>query len=250
MENILSILYNNSIKFKTIDQKDIEKIIEIIIYEKHLEAYILNMNIQSTRSNVLASYSNYTKAITIYINLINKMIYDIKKSNEMVNECEKHLYYNLLILQVLLHEVEHANQQKIAYSENSLEALILRLSYLVDDGYSEKLYEYCPEERFAEIKSVGEILYLIETFCEKYNKLHEAFILEKNIRQLRGYHYKNSKINTPLIDYFTLGKREKILSDVEYLIKSNNLLLDERFKYGFPISKVEYSLKLKNILLK
>ena len=53
-------------------------------------------------------------------------------------------------MQIILHEVEHANQNKIAYNNNSLEALILRLSYLVNNRYDEELYEICPEERLAE----------------------------------------------------------------------------------------------------
>lgn len=64
----------------------------------------------------------------------------------------KNLYKNLSILQVLLHEIEHANPEKISYSENSLEAFIIRMSSLVNNSSNENLYEYCPEERLAEIK--------------------------------------------------------------------------------------------------
>ena len=67
---------------------------------------------------------------------------------------KRHYTKNLSILQILLHEVEHANQQKIAYHDNTLEALIIRLSYLVNNGYDKNLYEYCPEERLAEIKKL------------------------------------------------------------------------------------------------
>ena len=135
--------------------------LEILVVEKRLNDYILNISIQQIRSNNLASYSTYTKKITIYTEMINQMVKDIEKNILNINVFEATLYKNLSILQTLLHEVEHANQQKIAYNDNTLEALIIRLSYLVNNGYNENLYEYCPEERLAEIKTFDEIFILV-----------------------------------------------------------------------------------------
>lgn len=161
MESILKIIYDKTIDNKILDLKDIENILEILVIEKNLNDYILNINIQQIRSNNLASYSSYTKEITVYTEMINKMVKDIEKSILNINVFETTLYKNLSILQILLHEVEHANQQKIAYHDNTLEALIIRLSYLVNNGYDKNLYEYCPEERLAEIKTFEEICILV-----------------------------------------------------------------------------------------
>ena len=129
MESILKIIYDKTIDNKILDLKDIENILEILVIEKNLNDYILNINIQQIRSNNLASYSSYTKEITVYTEMINKMVKDIEKSILNISVFETTLYKNLSILQILLHEVEHANQQKIAYHDNTLEALIIRLSY-------------------------------------------------------------------------------------------------------------------------
>ena len=120
MESILKIIYDKTVDNKTLDLKDIEKILEVLVVEKRLNDYILNINVQQIRGNNLASYSTYTKKITIYTEMISQMVKDIGKNILNVNEFEEMLYKNLLILQTLLHEVEHANQQKIAYNDNTL----------------------------------------------------------------------------------------------------------------------------------
>ena len=243
----MKIIYDKTINNKFLDLKDIEKILELLVIEKCLNDYILNINVQHIRSNNLASYSNYTKDITVYINKIEQMVKDIKKDILNTNNFETMLYINLSIVQILLHEVEHANQQKIAYNENSLEAFIIRMSFLVTDGYSEKLYDLCPEERIAEIKSYEEIIKLIN-----YISSNRLFVLpeildnEKLRRLLRGYHYSNSSINVPIIDYFTYGNKSELLEAFDFLTKRD---LNERFKYGFPISTNEYGISMKKLIL-
>lgn len=61
MESILKIIYDKTIDNKILDLKDIEKILEILVFEKRLNDYILNISIQQIRGNNLASYSTYTK---------------------------------------------------------------------------------------------------------------------------------------------------------------------------------------------
>lgn len=98
---------------------------------KNLNDYVLGINVQQVRSNNLASYSDCTKKVTIYTEKIEQMVNNIENNILTDSDFEITLYQNLLILQVILHELEHANQQKIAYSQNSLEAFIIRLSYLI-----------------------------------------------------------------------------------------------------------------------
>lgn len=61
MESILKIIYDKTIDNKILDLKDIEKILEILVVEKRLNDYILNISIQQIIDNNLASYSTYTK---------------------------------------------------------------------------------------------------------------------------------------------------------------------------------------------
>ena len=250
MENILKIIYDKSINNKILNLKDIEVILELLIIEKCLNKYILNIDAQPIRSNNLASYSNYAKKITIYIKTIEQMVKDIENNILNTNNFETTLYKNLSILQILLHEIEHANQQKIAYNDNTLEALIIRLSFLVNNGYDEKLYDFCPEERLAEIKSFEEINTMIRYINNKLILLPDILETEKLKRQLRGYHYKNGIVTIPIVDYFTFGNKKQLL---EVFDLSNNILenytLNERYKYGFPISTNEYGTSMKKLVL-
>lgn len=250
MESILKIIYDKTINNRILSFKDIEKILELLVIEKCLNEYILNINIQPTRSNIIASYSNYTKKITIYIEMIEQMVKDIQNNILNTNNFETILYINFSILQILLHEVEHANQQKIAYNENTLEALIIRMSYLVDNSYDEDLYEYCPEERLAEIKSFDEINNLIGYINQDLISLPDILKAEKLKRQLRGYHYKNNFINIPIVDYFTYGNKQQLIDGLD--ITGNAIekyTLSDRFKYGFPISIEEYGTSTKKLVL-
>ncbi len=245
METILKIIYDRSIKNKILNIKDIDEILGLLVINKCLNDYVLNISIQPIRSNNLASYSNYTKKITIYPEAIEQMIKNIEKNILIASDFKITMYKNLSILQVLLHEVEHANQQKIAYTENSLEALIIRMSYLVHDGYSEKLYEYCSEERLAEIKSFEDLLLMINYLNKKLNNLPEILNTEKLQRLLRGYHYVNGFVGAPLNTYFTIGNRADLLN----CFSLNTELLDERMKFGFPISIDEYGISMSNLVL-
>ena len=250
MENILKIVFDKANNNEILDLKDIEKILELLVVEKSLNEYILNIDVQLIRSNNLASYSNYTKKITIYTKTIDQMVKDIDSNILNISKFETSLYKNLSILQVLLHEIEHANQQKIAYHNNNLEALIIRLSYLVNNGYDEKLYEFCPEERLAEIKSFEEINTMISYINNKLDLLPNVIETEKLKRQLRGYHYKNNFVTVPIVEYFTIGNKEKLLETFD-LSKAalNKYALNDRYKYGFPISNIEYGTAMKKLVL-
>ena len=250
METILKIIYDKSIHNKILSLKDIEKILELLVIEKCLNEYVLNIDVQLIRSNNLASYSNYAKKITIYKKTIEQMVKDIENNILNINEFEKTLYKNLSILQILLHEIEHANQEKISYSNNTLEALIIRLSYLVNNGYDEKTYEFCPEERLAEIKSFEEINAIIDHMDNKLILLPNIMEMEKLKRQLRGYHYKNNFVTVPIVEYFTLGNKKNLLEAFDLSESGlDNYTLDDRYKYGFPISNIEYGTSMKKLIL-
>ena len=79
----------------------------------------------------------------------------------------------------------------------------------------------------------------------------ELLNMELLRRQLLGYHYKNSSINIPIVDFFTLGNKSELLNCIDL---SSNFLkdysLNNRFKYGFPISLDEYGNSVSNLVLK
>lgn len=255
MENILKIIYDKSFNNKIIDINDIDKILELLINEKQLNNYILNIDVQPIRSNNLASYSNYSKKITIYSNTIELMLKNIESNILNISNFEKTLYKNLSLVQVILHEIEHANQEKISYIENTLEAFIIRMAYTVDNSYFESLYEYSPQERLAEIKSYREVISLTSYIKNKLDKLPLILEMDKLQRFLRGYHYSQGKVISPLITFFKQGKKEFVLQSFDWYRKDSldmvytQYNLEERFNYGLPISLDEYSNSMGNLVL-
>ena len=112
-----------------------------------------------------------------------------------------------------------------------------------------RLYELCPEERLAEIKSFEEIKTLISYINNNLVLLPEIIEMEELKRQLKGYHYKNNFVTIPIVDYFTLGNQQKLLKALELTDDiQEKYILSERFKYGFPISISEYGTSMKRLL--
>lgn len=251
MEDILRIVYDKSLTNKILNLDDIEIVLDRLIITKQLNEYISNMKIQQIGSNNLASYSNYTKIITIYSNVIDLMIQNIDKQLLFADDFSKTLYKNLSIIQVVMHEVEHANQEKMLDYDNSLESYILKLSELIED--SPDLYEIKPEERFAEINSYKEILSLLNILNKKSLKINELIETDNLQRLLRGYHYKNQKIESPLVTYFEKGHKPELLiplglnNDNEKVISAFDL--NDRFKYGFPILIDEYATSMNRLVI-
>lgn len=74
--------------------------------------------------------------------------------------------------------------------------------------------------------------------------------MEKLKRQLRGYHYKNNFVTIPIVEYFTLGNKENLLEAFDLLNSVlDNYTLDDRYKYGFSISNIEYGTSMKKLVL-
>ena len=253
MENILKIIYDLSITNKLLNINNIDKILEILIDEKNLGEYISNIEVQQIRSNNLASYSNYYKKIIIYSNIIDKMTNDIHTNVKSKNQLTKNMYINLSILQVILHELEHANQEKIINC-NTLESFILRISQIVK--YNKQTYEVNPIERFAEIKSYNDILKIISSY-ENDLLLNSLIKSDELQRKMRGYHYYNGKLYSPIELYFLMGKTEYLLTSFEWYSDDNNLFaenvekiydLEDSLFYGFPILDKNYY-KIMNSLV-
>ena len=79
--------------------------------------------------------------------------------------------------------------------------------------------------------------------------LKEILNTEKLKRLLRGYHYSNLSINVPIIDYFTFGNKSEVLDAFDLSANvQNKYTLNERFKYGFPISVEEYGVYMKKLV--
>ena len=244
MNNILKIIFDSSFNKKIINKNEIENIIITLIYQKTFNNYISNI-IFDDGDDGLASYNMDDIKITIYNRVIDKMINNIDKNLLINDNFQRYLFKNLSILQIILHELEHVNQNNIICFDNSFEALIIRLSRLVSFNNNEQLYEVCPTERLTEIKSYKEMIDIILPLKKKIYELKKLLNSELLKRKISGYHYQNNSIIYPLLTYFSIENKEYIIDSI---CLDDNKDLDYKFKYGLPISFEEYTYSMVKLV--
>ncbi len=249
MIDILKIIFDKSVNNSIIDFYDIDKIIDIITNKKSLHKYISYAEFSGDFINNLGSFDINNKKITLYSHMIKEMVQDIESDLKNISDFEKRLYENFMILQIILHEVEHANQYKIIDEDNTLESFLLRLSFNIDENLKDGSYDLCPEERLAEIKSFDEIISLITLFDGKYINLLNIVNADLLKRMMNGYHYHNEALNIPINDYFFNCNKKNYMFSFDYLNKiKNDYCFVDRCKFGFPISNDEYFYSMHKIL--
>lgn len=262
---------------KIYDRNFISEILDIAVNNKGLNDYVKNYEIITSKDKRnVAEYNGETKKIVVYEkNMGEKILGDLIFTTAGYSDFEKRLFINSFVAQILLHEVEHANQKRIVKTANDLEAQILKLcefeispkiETLVETGnidmeeaklyiqtklhkyttiYNE-LYEYAPDERLAQIKSYQEIIDSLG-FIDRHSIVTRKKEMEKLGTVLNGYEDTSS----PTITYLSNQGREKELKqfdwyseDKEEAIKlsQDKYTLRYRMKYGLPIDEKEHQL--------
>lgn len=272
---IAKLLLDYSYNGKLINKSYIDKLIDIVVKGNSLEDYVQNFVVKDSSSDK-EEYANYhpsSKTICLYLNGLSDYIESEIKYMHLFPKSDKYLYLNLITTQTILHELEHANQQKIMNTSDSLEADILRLcefkdrpdiEILVSLGELSKkeanlylnkkfsnyqriyneLYLYAPHERLAEIKSYQTIIKILK-YIKYAQRLSDYEELNKLEKLLRGYNSTYSPTITYLekqdrrndlekFDWYSESKEETIrLSKEKYS-------LSDRLKYGLPIDESEH----------
>lgn len=247
MENLMDILYIYLKKQEIADEKFISYCFKEMVKEFGLYTYISQLEIDNYKDQFISRYLPNVK--TLYINY-QKLIYmlssDIINSN-LLNDYQKRLYtLNLMILKVLFHEVEHANQERKKHDAiDELEASILFLSDKCDDFlknsniilYRTTLYYLSPIERGAEITALNNILKL----CELYSDYQVNNYFEQYYYQICNYGYEK-KGNIIISPFDTYTSSCNMISEGCQL---HNLVFDKKsldFKklYGLKLSQEEY----------
>lgn len=265
------LLYDYSLDNKMINKTYIDKLMDIIINGKGLSDYVKKYEISEKNSNMTAGYVYSSKKITIYAKKIYENILNEMQYTTLLPEDERYLFMNSMMTQIILHELEHANQRKIIDAENNLEADILRLcefdfhkyekinkgliskktanSYIAEKIVEYKhnckaLYDYAPHERLAQIKSYQELIDALRLFKDNSRIIEfEEFYKLGNI--LNGY----KDTSSPTIDYLnTQGRNEELKSfdwysddeDESIKLSQDRYTLRDRMKYGLPIDEKEH----------
>jgi len=192
------------------------------------------------------------------------------------DDADYYLANNLIVSQILLHEIDHAVKRKnITENKKDIETRLAQMSQLFDldillqlDDFSASNYlemqkykymvgyDYDPMERVAELNSNGfiiKVISLIEPKNYKLQKIHKYFYFDN---LLRSYDYCIKSKSCPTMEYFDLvengfdlGMLFNCSDDYDSILaeSSKELSLKKRMTYGFPITEEEY-FSVKKIL--
>ena len=279
-EQLAKLIYDYTKKEKIIDKEFIESFAEIVVDNYAINEYLNKIVYEKTSSkNSVMCYQNNngTRKITIYRNDLNQevnfLVNSFFKGNSTV------LIKNVLILQMLMHELMHIKQYK-TYNEkkiekaNTIEDAVTFIAWsitLITDFEAilmnilgkknainkklteltqkriDKVYFFDPIERMAEIDAcqiMKKILYILKLNhqeVEMFTYLN-YLIMNKEISS-----YDKTKNNFPFQKFVNLGHLQKAWkqSIIYDSIKKGltkeclNLPLEERCRYGFPITEEE-----------
>ncbi len=251
MENILSLLYDYSIDGKLIDKEFIEKLVDYLVCKDNLENYISSYEFSDHFSDdgVSARFILDNKKLITYLN-----IYDVANSKAGVQHnlyfYEKNLYKNIVIMQILLHEITHIKHFKIDDEKRKdLESVLINISILLCkksifenpreniEAYF-KLGRYNPTERIAEIDSiriVKDFVCLMEKQVPDLEDVLEAEFLKRNL-----WGYSSNEFICPTEYFLTelnLTSTWNSLATINFFEQYD---LMERLRLGLPINIEEY----------
>ena len=245
--NMNSKLYNLFMAYhdKELDDSFINEAFDIITRHDSVREYINDFHITEEESVNLGTYS------------IEERIIEFNKQSVLNDKTIKNK--KLLALQVILHELEHArNLQRIYLKRDDIETKVVRyslLEYAIKHNlyyrqpldkldilnaiiYKDKLYDICPGERIAEIKTWKYLVNLLKNQRRSSDLLTARGMLY--FAYIRGYQTNKYYLEPPTYEYLlTLG-----LYHEHYHLKNqfnnNNYNLDTRLLCGLPISEKEY----------
>lgn len=131
---LLRLIFDYSKNGKLVDKAYLEKLIDLVVNSKDISKYVQNSEIVSSGAEetmdgiLLAEYRPNRKLIRIYSEAMERMLEDHDRYQELFNGIEQIFYKNVLITQIILHELEHANQRRIIEKEDTLESKVLKTS--------------------------------------------------------------------------------------------------------------------------
>lgn len=235
MDYITRLILEYSNKLLYADNAFIDKIVKNMLKRNNVDYLINDVDISNyIKGDILvsllanAAYDYEGKRLlfsTCNIDYSAKHLLDELNSKVKLTEFERCFYYNLFVTQTILHEIEHVNQRSNNIS-NSIERKIISLTETGDYLFGN--YDYCPKERYAEIKSW---LLLRKYFKDNSIKYLESLIKNKIYQELlSGY---NNNLQGPLYKYCIMSK----LDYPRFKITSSPYI---RMYHGLSITPLEY----------
>ncbi len=243
VEEILKVLVDYTERVKLLDEKGIERIVDIVVSHMGLQNYIKGVEFpyeikQKKRGVSIADYDTTTNKMNVYIEAFDLYSESQSKYDVLFSGFELVLFQNVLMLKFVLHELGHAfdfkrvdsgesgtiemellkvsaNIKKIIaqtilgkYDENSDFDLILKYAVMQSENYSQFYYSD-PMERVAETRAhqtVTEMLKLIKDRLFNLDEFVKASLLQY---QLKPYIHRTGITPCPSEIYLSsVGQRE------------------------------------------
>jgi len=254
IEEIVNLL--TRYKDKVADSNFVFELVNIVVDNKNLEDYVKIVNINKRIIGADKELSLMTAAeyyvggqnINLYIDGLIYHFDSMKKFFNNYSNRELIFCINLNVLALILHELEHANQYKIAaYDCDSFESKLIESSIQKSCELSDEdicfLYIYDPIERLADFYSYNICIKVSKYFKQDYPNVYflmKFFLFNK---LYDGYKYSMEFDKSPLEKYIDLSEMKLEWKD---LVENKEMAFIDKLKYGLPIKRDEFnSLKIK-----
>ncbi len=243
--NINDVTLEYAKKRKKVDDTYIKKIFDLAVKEFRLNSYCRNVSVK--KGNVFFDrnsdiyYNKLTKII--YYNL-DKVMLSVKKMKNSFNLSYIDVKYLIFtyVNTILLHELEHAYQQKRISYGRSFEDVLLKSSWVtsLDNPsnintnlglYYKENYDLAIEERLAIYYSNELTIRSIDSLDVEFTNLRDIYVYLLFKDLLKGY----KKSLSPTYTYLKVLGNEGAMVSIP-----KGLSLEEKFKYGLKITPEEY----------
>ncbi len=281
---ILKLLYDYMAARKMVDKYFIYKLVEIVVTYKRLHKYVsgaiaYKKKIDKTDDDDHITFANFNpqkNRITAIEKVFNFDFTNYDNYDYLFNEYEIIMYRNIYIAVLILHELEHASQEKqIIFGGDEIETRLLKTCYLFKRIFSEfknfcimntrgninscdflvfrqtpqlytQFYNLDPSERLAQIDAYRNILAALNRIKDKIPNLYEfqtALLVEQ---MLRGY---NINCLCPTGSFLKSVNRSDVWTSFGFYDSDQDQLkskvmeqfnLEKRLRLGLPISLSEY----------
>lgn len=280
---ILKLVYDYTVNRKIADTNFLNKLIGIIVTSRNLDNYvsevgIINKLVYQKKRLIVAEYNFLTMSLDLYYPSIKKFLELMNDYDPLFTPFEQLMYRNLKLTSMILHELEHAYQNKQAndINDNSLQNRIVKVSGALDqkmkllkallekritleefNEYTEehkkayyRLYNLNPYERLAQINSFQTILRSTSSIKTSIPNLYEFELASLAEEMLKGYPETMKQGSCPTETYLYSIKEPKLWTSFEFYSQNPEQLfenvsveysLKDRLSLGLPVSESEYT---------
>ena len=189
---LLRLVMDYSLKGKLVDRAYIEKLVDIVVSNKDLHEYVRSLTFTDKldKSPDKVTYGGYNfLRHDVTLDYESLMMFIDNQSYHfdcLFNPTEQIVYRNLIVTQIILHELVHAYQDKKAddKSDNSVEAKLLRASFYFS--------QLCKNPKLLELLLRGELS--IEEFKKmgalNFELYHQYYDYDPVERMAQAHSYK------------------------------------------------------------